>query len=251
MTKKTIGLVMEIAQQMIECGAEISRVEESVTRICRCYGCEPEVYATPSNVIVSVETESGNQYTQTRRIKSASLDIERQHLLNDLVRRLSVTPLSDGEISAELKKIAGTAQYGLWLKLVFYAVISGSFCIFFGGRSWSEMVLASVIGAVVGLAGVGLDRINTNRILSRFLCSLLACGSALLLLRLKAVASADNIIIGNIMSLIPGIGLTNALKDLFIGDTVTGILRFMEAILLALAIALGFWAAVYLTGGAA
>lgn len=51
------------------------------------------------------------------------------------------------------------------------------------------------------------------------------------------------------MSLIPGIGLTNALKDLFTGDTVTGMLRFLEAGLLAAAIAFGFWAAVFVTGG--
>ena len=45
----------------------------------------------------------------------------------------------------------------------------------------------------------------------------------------------------NIMTLIPGIGLTNALRDLFTGDSIAGLLRSIEAVLTALAIAAGFY----------
>ena len=249
MTKTTVSLVMEIAQQMVESGAEISRVEESITRICEAYGCEPEVYATSSNVIVSVLTEAGTQYTQTRRIKGSSLNIERVHLLNDLVRRICSSRLSDDQIDRELKDIARISPYPRWLCVLFYAVIAASFCLFFGSRSWLETLFSAGIGALVGLAGMGLDWLRANRILSRFLCSFLACASSLLLWKGGVAATADYMIIGNIMSLIPGIGLTNALKDLFTGDTVTGMLRFLEAGLLAAAIAFGFWAAVFVTGG--
>ena len=50
----------------------------------------------------------------------------------------------------------------------------------------------------------------------------------------------DSVIIGNIMTLIPGVGLTNAFRDLFTGDSMTGILRTVEAVLMALAIAAGY-----------
>lgn len=42
------------------------------------------------------------------------------------------------------------------------------------------------------------------------------------------------------MLLIPGIALTNSIRDMFCGDTITGLIRFMESVLLALVIALGF-----------
>ena len=51
----------------------------------------------------------------------------------------------------------------------------------------------------------------------------------------------DTVIIGNVMPLIPGIGLTNALRDLFIGDSIAGVLRFIEAMLAAIAIAAGYF----------
>ena len=51
------------------------------------------------------------------------------------------------------------------------------------------------------------------------------------------------------MTLIPGIGLTNAFRDLFTGDSISGLLRTIEAILTALAIAAGYFI-VAIFGGA-
>lgn len=53
------------------------------------------------------------------------------------------------------------------------------------------------------------------------------------------------------MTLIPGVGLTNALRDLFVGDSISGVLRLIEAVLLALAIACGYVVASLMFGGAA
>ena len=42
------------------------------------------------------------------------------------------------------------------------------------------------------------------------------------------------------MLLIPGVAFTNSLRDMFSGDTITGLVRFLESVLLAIIIALGF-----------
>jgi len=49
--------------------------------------------------------------------------------------------------------------------------------------------------------------------------------------------------------LIPGIGLTNGLRDLFVGDNISGFLRTMEAVLLAFSIAAGYILVRLLFGG--
>lgn len=81
--------------------------------------------------------------------------------------------------------------------------------------------------------------------------SLFACIIAFILKRWGAIVNTDYIIIGNIMTLIPGVGLTNALRDLFVGDSISGVLRLIEAVLLALAIACGYVVASLMFGGAA
>lgn len=61
-------------------------------------------------------------------------------------------------------------------------------------------------------------------------------------------ASVDKIIIGIIMLLVPGLAFTNAVKDIFIGDTISGVMRLIETVLLAAALALGFALAGWLLG---
>jgi hypothetical protein len=71
------------------------RVEESVTRVCNAYGVKRvDVYATTSNVIVSVENAEGQLFTQTRRILQTGTDIERLDRLNSLVRGMTAKKLS-------------------------------------------------------------------------------------------------------------------------------------------------------------
>ena len=123
------------------------------------------------------------------------------------------------------------------------------FTVFFGSRSWVELLISFLIGGVVGCIAQLTERLTLNKALDRFICSAVACLLTFSALRMGLVESGDKIIIGNIMSLIPGIGLTNALRDLFTGDVITGILRSIEAVLLAFAIAAGYIISVFLLGG--
>ncbi len=248
MTLHTIDLVMTIAQRMVEAGAEIGRVEESVSRMCAAYDCDTEVYVTSSHMTITFRSQE-ELCTQSRRTGDSSLNIEKIHRLNDLVRMVSATAPADEKIEQELEQIEKAPHYPFWLYLFACAMIGSTFCIFFGGHNPWEAVFAAIIGCGVGGAGKGLEVFRPNKILSRFLSSFLGSVSAMIVLRLGWVDTVDNIVIGNIMVLIPGIGITNALRDLFIGDTTTGLYRFVEAILLALAIALGFWVAAYIFGG--
>ena len=67
-------------------------------------------------------------------------------------------------------------------------------------------------------------------------------------MRIGAVDKVDYVIIGNIMTLIPGIGLTNALRDLLVGDSIAGLLRSVEAALMALAIGAGYFLFAWMGG---
>ena len=251
-TNKLLSYILEILKMMVEAGAEIYRVEESATRICEAYGLgEANIFATTSNIIMSVETTDGIIKTHTRRIGHINNNIEKVHYLNDLVRkmcsqRLELSLIADGIDAA--KKIN---VYKPWVVFLFYAVVAGSFYIFFGGRSVTELIISTIVGLLVGIINGFLAKLNANRMLIRFVCSLFACATAIICRNLNIIASIDYIIIGNIMTLIPGVGLTNALRDLFAGDSISGILRLIEAILLALSIACGYIVSVFIFGGVA
>ncbi len=250
MTEEILNCIIRLGERMLVSGAEVHRVEVSIQRLCRAYGAvRADVYTTISNMIVTVESEDRQFLTQTCRIESTGTDLTRLHELNDLVRRATVQTPDAAVLQQEMARIASIKNYPRWLKVLSFAGIAGSFTLFFGGHSWQELVISLVIGGIVGGIAQLTERITLNKAVDRFLCSFVACLLTLVALRLGFVDSGDKIIIGNIMSLIPGIGLTNALRDLFTGDVITGILRSIEAVLLAFAIAAGYIIAVYLLGG--
>lgn len=66
--------------------------------------------------------------------------------------------------------------------------------------------------------------------------------------KVSAVFHADKIMIGDIMLLIPGIAITNSIRDMLMGDTIAGIMRLIESILWAGALASGFMASIWMVG---
>lgn len=250
-TNRLLSYLLDIMGMMVESGAEIYRVEESAHRVCEAYGIKKvDVYATTTNVIVSVEPEEGHIKTHTRRILQISTDIERIDRLNSLVRRMSAKELPLETVRDEIDKIKETQSYPSAVIFGFYAVIALSFYLFFGGRNILELIIAACIGLSVGVLAKLLGYFHANKFFARFACSFFLCFVTYLLYKLGVIGRVDHVIIGNIMALIPGIGLTNALRDLFTGDSISGTLRFIEAALLALSIAGGYILTTVLFGGA-
>ena len=250
MNAHLLSCIMRIAKWMVESGAEIYRVEESVTRICQAYGvARADVYATTSQVLVTVELADYTTVTDSVRIRRIGTDMERVDRLNALVRAMAAEAPDAEEVERRLVSLEETPSYGRLGRVLAFGLIAGMFCLFFGGRGAGETALAAAIGCTLGICTIMLEDLDANKLLIRFLCSFLASLLAHVGCRLGLAAQADYIIIGNIMTLIPGVGLTNALRDLFTGDNLTGVLRLIEVVLMAFVIAAGYVLVSWLFGG--
>ncbi len=232
--------VLDIGQYMLQCGGEVSRVEDSIRRLCLAFGAErADVFTITSSIVVTIYSTRFGAVTQTRRITGSAYDLHRLELLNQLSRRICTEHLSLEDTGRALRAIVNTPQYSFGVQVFTYALISASFSLFFGG-SWLDAAASGVIGVVLKCMDRLIRRTEANAFLSSLLCSclggLLAGGAV----RLGLGDNVDMISIGNIMLLIPGIALTNSLRDMFSGNTISGLMRFIEAILLALTIAFGF-----------
>lgn len=247
-----LSSILELLKMMTEAGAEIYRIEDSANHIFNAYGFKNvDIYATTSNIIISVETEDGAIKTHSRRISGIATNIEAVDKLNSLVRHITEQTPDAQTIKAEIDKIKALPNYPFYVRILFYGIIAGAFYFFFGGRNLAEFAVSSGIGLMTGVITALLDRAKTNKFMVKFVCSLAACLVIFSLKSLSVVTHLDNIIIANIMTLIPGVGLTNSLRDLFVGDSVSGILRLIEVTLLALAIACGYILTTLIFGGVA
>ena len=113
---------------------------------------------------------------------------------------------------------------------------------------FSGIFASAIIGVLLKCADAGLKWLELNGFLAALLCSGFGGLLSFLAVQWGLGDSVEKINIGNIMLLIPGIMLTNSLRDLFNGDTISGLLRFLEAVLLSMTIAAGFVAASVIGG---
>ena len=232
--------ILEVGQTMLQCGGEVSRVEESIRRMCLAFGAErADVFTITSSIVVTAYSHRFGAVTQTRRVAGTQYDLHRLELLNHLCRRICSQHLTLEETERGLDAIQATPQYGFGVQLLTYALISSSFSLFFGG-SLRDAAASGVIGMVLKYLDRTIRRTEANAFLSALLCSCLGGLLAGLAVRAGLGDNVDMISIGNIMLLIPGVALTNSLRDMFGGNTLSGIMRFIEALLQALTIAFGF-----------
>lgn len=246
--EKLLDSIMDIGEQMLISGAEVHKVEDSIKRMFSAYGTKrTDVFIITSSIVVTIHTDD-KAYTQTRRITETTTDYEKVHRLNELSRRICKNKYSDKEIRNQLAEIAKSKKYPLWFEFICYAIISGAFTLFFGGGI-IEAAVSFIIGTLVRFVILLCDKTVKNKIFSKFVSAFIATSLAYITLRLSIISAVDKVIIGNIMTLIPGIGLTTALKDLLVGDSIAGLLRTIEACITALAIAAGYFAVAFLTGG--
>ena len=242
-------VTLGIGEQMLTCGAEISRVEDTIRRICRAYGAEQvDVFTITSSIVVTMYGSLFGAVTQTRRIASAKYDLHRLDYLNNLSRQICEEHLPIEVIRHRMEQSEAGRTYPLAVQFLTFALISASFSIFFGGTAMDAMISA-IIGIVLKCFDMLCRRLVLNVFLTALLSSLLGGLLAILSVQFGLGDSVDKINIGNIMLLIPGITLTNSMRDILSGDTISGALRFTEAVLLAMTIAFGFAVAVKIGGG--
>lgn len=247
--EQLLTCALDIGEQMLISGAEIGRVEDSVRHICTAYGCaRTDVFTITSSIVVSIEDSQRKFYTQSRRITDTRTDLTRLDRLNALSRRICSTTPDYDRVQQELAIICAGKTYPLWMEALASALIAGAFAAFFGG-SWLDGLVAAPIGFCLRYVTWLLQRARMNQIFTNVVASFLMCFAAIALTRVGIGHDVNMIIIGNIMLLIPGIALTNSLRDMISGDIMSGMLRFFDAVLVAAAIAAGFILAASLFGG--
>lgn len=231
---------MEIGEAMLVSGAEVGRVEDSIRRICMAYGAKRvDVFTITSSIVTTVYGEEFLSCTQTRRVSSMKNDLSMLDGLNRLSREICERKLTSDEIASRLERIRSGPQYSFGVQVMLYAFISASFCIFFGG-TWEDMLVSAGIGVCLKFADAFLQRGSSNPLLIALLCAMVGGLLSNLAVFAGLGDSADSISIGNIMLLIPGMAFTNSIRDIFSKDMITGVVRFVEAVVLAIVIALGF-----------
>ena len=239
--KKVLKYAMEIGEWMLKSGAGVSRVEDTISRICKAYGAkEANVFSITSSIVTTIEDEEGEIITQTKRIRYYKTDFKKLDELNQLSRYMCKYLPEEEEVRERVLKIKNGN--------IVSAVIAAAWTSFYGGGI-TEDVIATLSGALVTILARYLKILAPNEMVLNFLLSFFVASLAYVCASVGITQDYGKIIIGNIMLLVPGVAFVNALRDMIGGDMMSGILRVCESVLLAVFLAAGSFMALIFWGG--
>lgn len=234
---KIIDTTLLAGRIMTEGGSEIYRVEDTMRRIVRkATGDDSEIFATITGVLLTMDSDDHTRFSQINR---RGIDMEKINIVNELSRKFTDDQIDLNQLQAQLKKLDHELpNFPLWLR-VLGAGLEGMFLmiIFTQTHDWFDMPLTLVAGAVGYLVAEILGSISRIRFVREFLGSLALGIVGIAGVRLGLGHDVNNVLIGAVMPLVPGVPITNSLRDLIEGNLLAGIERGFEAALTVFAIA--------------
>ncbi len=239
--KKILILAVRAGELMMKSGAEIYRVEDTISRICKACGISyVEVFAMQTGIFVSMDTgdENSDMYTYIKRIKGGETDLTKISEINRFSREFTTTDLSVEDGMEQLKKINRMEPLPFPVRLLGAALISSCFALLFGGGPL-DFCFASLIGAASYLVSWVLSLYSINFFVRGFCCCALAAFLALSAASAVPDTNYNAIIIGSLMIFVPGVAITNSIRDFLSGDMLSGLARATEAALIAISLAAG------------
>jgi len=241
--------VLEVASEaghiLLENGAEISRVEDTMERISSHYGVHTGHFFVLSNGIFT--TSSSNKYANVEFIPIRGIQLSKVVEVNRLSYRIAADKVSLTQARAELDAIRDEPMKPAWEQIVGSAFGAAGFCAVFGG-GFMDCAAAFVVGALLYLFLLFVSSKYLSKIVGGICNSLVATLLCLASYRLGFGSSLSNIIIGAIMPLIPGVPFVNGVRDLADSDYIAGTTRLTDAMLGFFCIALGVGTSFVLDG---
>lgn len=237
--KKLLIMATLAGKIMLKNGAETYRVEDTVIRICKSRKNIQYVQAfvTPTGIIISLEYEN-DIITYVQRIKSIKIDLNKIAMVNDFSRKFVSTKITVEKGMELLNKIDHAKSYSKCVSLIFGSFGGAFFSLLFGG-SFFDFICAFLVSLAVIQTTSWISKLNITFFLNNFIGSIIATILSILFTEIGLGVNMDKIIIGSIMSLVPGVAITNAIRDSISGEFLSGLSRGMETLVIALSVAFG------------
>ena len=240
MNNKVYDIAMEAGHILLQNGAEISRVEETMERICKYYGEDNVDFFVLSNGIFTTGGYGTKEsYAKVRHIPVNGARLDKVVAVNQLSREIEEGKYASlEEVKEQLNIISNMPSSKNWQKILASGIGSGFFCVLTGG-SIPDCMAAFIAGIVLYIYIIFVAEKYLSKIVSNILGGAIIVMVCILCLKLNIGNHLENIISGAIMPMIPGVAFANGIRDMADGDYISGAVRLLDAILRFLCIAIG------------
>lgn len=235
---KILDLALEVSYLLLTSGAEMERVDRTIQKVCEAYGATNIEYFTyPRYISVSLDYD-GKTYTKSKKVRDKAPDFHRLETLSKVYDDiLSQKPDLD-VVLQRVRMIYGTRQFGVFAKMICYYFGPAGFTVFFGGTLF-EAAIAGAIGLFILFLTFCVKKLTDTFFFPTVIYSFVMSLSVRILGVLAIVQNVESMQVGLLMMVVPGLIITNSMREFISGEYLTGYSKLIEALLVALAVAMG------------
>ncbi len=245
--KELMVIALYAGEIMLKNGAETYRVEDTITRLCKSKNLSyVEAYVTPTGIFMSMDSKGEPQdeiVTYIKRIKSRGINLNKIAKVNNFSRQFVENKIPLSEALPTLSAIDDSKPYPKHIGALLGGGLSGGFFALLFGGNFAVFLAAFIVSSAVQYILHYLSDMEFPPFLSNAIggtmITLLAIVFFYIASLMNAFLDLDKVITGAIMPLLPGVAITNAVRDTIAGDLVSGLSRATEAIIVATSIAFG------------
>ncbi len=239
--KLLVDTAMLAGEIMLLGGAETYRVEDTMCRILKISGLErTETFVTPTGIFLTLGDSNIDSITVVKRVENRTTNISSIYETNNISRTLCNGKITLEEAYEALKDIKNKKlQYKRSVNYLCTMIAALSFTILLGG-DWLNSVIAGLNGGLIVVIFIITGKVKINTFIKNLMSSILIAYNSMIFLHYFGTAiQLDTLIGGSVMPLLPGVAITNAIRDTLQGDYMSGGARAIEAFVSATSTAAG------------
>ena len=237
--EEVLDMALMAGHILLENGAEIYRVEETIDRICGYYGVNSEnAFVLSNGIFLTAGSARESFFAKVQHIPVSGTHLNKVAAVNQLSREIveGKHTIQDAyRILEEIRTMPGKKR---WMQTLASGVGSAAFCIFFGG-TFGDSLAAFAAGICLYLYVLWLSVPHLSKIVGNIGGGALVTVVCCLLYLMGVGENLNFMMIGTIMPLVPGVAFTNSIRDVADGDYISGSVRMLDALLVFFCIAIG------------
>lgn len=240
---KIISLANLTGKMLLQSGAETSRVENCIQQICRRFGLQAQCFVSITCIITSAKNKDGNSICSVERVTSISNNLNRIDQIHDIL--LHLDDYDEKSLEKRVFKIRNMQVHSFRSLLISYFFAAFFFSLLFKG-SFRDASVSGLGGIIIFYASRFAKKLRVNPFFFNTFGGIFCTLFSFFWYKIGLLHTMSYATIGTIMLLVPGLALTNAIRDLVAGDLLSGMSRACEALLIGTALATGTGFALFL-----
>ena len=227
-----IGFVIELARRLHQYGAAAPRLEQAIGNVAQQLGLACDVLSTPTSIVLSFGAPDGDgiaDLTQVVRIAPGDVNLARLCRADEIADRVADGSLPPRRGMAQLRALGRPlSRAALVATVISYGLSAASVAVLFH-TSGRDAIVAGVIGLVIGaivVAGYGRPRLS---VANDAIAALVATFVATMVSAWLTPLALKMVVLSALIVLVPGMSLTNAVRELTSQHLASGVARFAGA----------------------